>query len=302
MGGTPNPMMQQAMGMMSNPNAQAVPQAQPGIIDPAKHHIIAAIINALASGASGFSQTSMDPRERMQRQEMDAQKAEAMARLGGEQQRIGIEQQRANTEQQGVTQTGEYQRGELGESSKRTAILGREADTGKQRADQSYEVEKKRLQIEADKASAEYGAGGLRSREVGATESRATSEASRAATDAKMATIADARERLEAQYKQAEAQRAGLSTDRATLEDERKARIAAVQEIYGKSPWYETRSSSLGKVQAKVQEINDDINARIAQAEKAAGTGAGAAQPSASGVTHVWNGTGIQPVNPQKPK
>lgn len=296
-----NPMMQQAMGMMSNPNAQAVPQQQPGVIDPSQHPVIAAIIKALASGMQGFSQTAMDPRERMQRQEMDAQKAEALGRMGIQQQQVGIEQQRANTEQQGVEQTGKYQTGELGESAKRTAILGREADTGKQRADQSYEVEKKRLQIEADKASAEYGAGGLRSREVGATESTAKSTASRAATDAKMATIADAREKLEAQYKQAEAQRAGLSTDRATLEDERKARIAAVQEIYGKSPWYETRSSSLGKVQAKVQEINDDINARIAQAEKAAGTGAGAATPSASGVTHVWNGTGIQPV-PQKPR
>lgn len=294
------PPMQQAMGMMTNPNAQAVPQAQPGVIDPTQHPVIGAIIKMLSQGMQNYSQTAMDPRERMQRQEMDAQKAEALGRMGIQQQQVGIEQQRANTEQQGVEQTGKYQTGELGESRKRTAIAGRQADTEKQRADQSYEAEKARLKIEADKATAEYGAGGLRSREVGATESTARSTASRAATDAKMATIADAREKLEADYKQREAQRAGLSTDRATLEDERKARIAAVQEIYGKSPWYETRSTSLGKVQGKVKEINDDIDARIAQAEKVAGTGAGAAQPNASGVTHVWNGTGIQPVGPQK--
>jgi hypothetical protein len=67
-----------------------------------------------------------------------------------------------------------------------------------------------------------------------------------------------------------------LSTDRATLEDERKSRIQAVTEIYGKSPWYEKRSTTLTNAQAKIKEINDDIDGRIAQAEKAAGTGMGA--------------------------
>src|SRR5207249_3636884 len=130
---------QQAATMFSNPNAAAVPPAPQGVIDPMQHPVIKAIIQALSKAARGYSMTAMDPRERMQRQEMDAQKAEALARLGISQQqlglegqRVGIEQQRANTEATGVAQTGKYQTGEL-------AARGREADIAQQRADQEHE-------------------------------------------------------------------------------------------------------------------------------------------------------------------
>lgn len=284
--GPTGPLMNMAQQTLQNPAASAVPQPQGGI-DAGVHPVVAGLIKLLANAAQSYGWTSMPPQQRMEAQNMEQQKAEAMARISGQQQQLGYEGQRVGFEGQrtaadvlAAKAAAKRSDVEAEQAPLRTAIEGRNADVNKQRADQSYEVEKKRLQMEADKAAAEYGPGGLRSQEVAAGTSRANSEASRAATDAKLAQIADSREKMEAQYKQAEAQRAGLSTDRATLEDERKARTQAVAEIYGKSPWYETRSTSMSRVQAKIKEINDDIDGRIAQAEKAAGTGVGAAKPT----------------------
>jgi hypothetical protein len=285
-----------AASAWGNPNAQPVQQPQQGLIDPARHPQIAAVINAIAQGMHNFGMTAMDPRERIERQQLAEQKAEAMGRLGMQQQqlglegqRVGIEQQRANTEQQGVTQTGAYQTGELAESSKRTKIE-------QQRADQEYETKKreldnqtKQLQNETLRTQSEYGKGGLRSQEVAANVSRA-------ATDAKMATIADAREKAEADYRQSQARAAGLQTDRATLEDERKARLAAVHDHFGQNRWYVPNSWTLQWQQEKEQEINDEIDKRIAQAERVAGTGAGA------GINQTGSNTNAAPGNQQFPK
>lgn len=298
-----NPMMQQAMGMMTNPNAQAVPQAQPGTIDPTQHPIVGAIIKMLSQGMQNYSQTAMDPRERMQRQEMDAQKAEALGRMGIQQQQVGIEQQRANTEQQGVTQTGEYQRGELGESSKRTAIAGRQADTEKQRADQEYKNRSRELDTQEKKFAAEYGTGGLRSREVATQESSAKTAQGRLAAEQQMNKIIADRDAAEAKYHQDSLRAQGLLTDRTALEDERKSRYKVADDSLDKHFWFfDSKESLLDRKNQEHAKIDAAINPRIAEAERAAGTGAGAATPSASGVTHVWNGTGIQPVNPQKPR
>lgn len=128
-----NPMMQQAMGMMSNPNAQAVPPAQPGVIDPTQHPIIGAIIKALASGMQGFSQTSMDPRERMQRQEMDAQKAEAMGRLAETQ---------AMREQ-----TGQWREEQAATARDRAGTYGEDVESKKQARETSAQIQQSKLDL-----------------------------------------------------------------------------------------------------------------------------------------------------------
>lgn len=284
-------LMQQAQQTMANPMTSGVPQASP-IAGIANHPIIQMIGQALARAMQNIGHAGAAPEVRLQGQEMENQKAQAMARIAQEQQglqqgqqRIGIEQQRTSqegafqtgqlaNERQRTTQEGAYQTGQLGLGGERNKIE-------QQRTNQEYETKKQQLDQEAKRISAEYGPGGLREREVGNETMNARSNASRAGTDAKLAQIADAREQLEAQYKQAEAQRAGLSTDRATLEDERKSRIAALGEVYGKSPWYETRATTAQRMQEGIKKINDDINGRIAQAEKAAGTGMAMGAPAA---------------------
>jgi hypothetical protein len=279
--------MQQAQTTMNNPMAQGVPQPSP-LSGIANHPIIQQIGQALAKAMQNIGFAGATPQVRQQGQEMEQRKAEAMANISATQQGLQQGQQRIGIESGRAEQEKAYQTGELGlgaERNKTEALRTQQQgayQTGslaieKQRADQEYQQKKQELAMLAEKTAAEYGPGGLRSKEVGVEQQNAASNASRAGTDAKLASIADAREQLEAQYKQAEAQRAGLSTDRATLEDERKSRIAAANEIYGKSPWYETRSTSMQRMQDKIKEINDDINGRISQAEKAAGTGMGAA-------------------------
>lgn len=85
-------MMQQAQQSLSNPMASSVPQMG-GQIDSSVHPIIAKIIQALSGGAQSYGWASMPPEQRLQAQQLEAQKAETMARMA---------------------QTGAYQQGELG--------------------------------------------------------------------------------------------------------------------------------------------------------------------------------------------
>ncbi len=301
-----NPYVAQAQAAFSNPAASTVPAANP-IAGLANHPMVKSILDALASAASAYGWTSMPPQQRLEAQNLEAQKAEAMAKLsqgerqlGYEGQRVGFEGQRTAADVQRSGAEANRANVEAGEAPKRTAIEQQTANTAQQRADQEYETKKreldnqtKQLQNETLRTQSEYGKGGLRSQEVAAN-------ASRAATDAKMATIADAREKAEADYRQSQARAAGLQTDRATLEDERKARLAAVHDHYGQNRWYVPNSWTLQWQQEKEKEINDEIDKRIAQAEKAAGTGVGAAaggqggvlaQPGSSGAANPSGGT-----------
>jgi parvulin-like peptidyl-prolyl isomerase len=96
-------LMQAAMSAMNNPMGRPVPQPQGGI-DPSIHPVIAKIIQALAGGADAYGSTAMMPQERMERMQMNQQKAETMARMAqtGEYEagRIGIGQTNAATNQQ----------------------------------------------------------------------------------------------------------------------------------------------------------------------------------------------------------
>jgi hypothetical protein len=113
-----NPIVQSMMGQaqtaMSNPMGQAVPQGG-GLIDVLKHPLVGAIVKALAQAAQSYGWTAMQPSERLERTQLNQQKAETLSRLamtGAEQGinldikqgQLGVNQQRANTaEQRAVT-------------------------------------------------------------------------------------------------------------------------------------------------------------------------------------------------------
>jgi hypothetical protein len=247
-----NPLMTQAAGMFSNPNAAAVPPAPQGIIDPTQHPVIKAIIQALSQAASGFSQTAMDPRERMQRQEMDAQKAEALARLGISQQqlgfegqRVGIEQQRANTEATGVQQTGAYQKGELAQSGKRTAIEQQRADQEHQSRLAEHEQRTKQLEeeVRSHKATEKFETGRL------GVEQRANQLAG---------------ERIDMEKKHFEDTIAmqGKQYTRQLAEDERKTLHESLDKYYAEHSWL---ANLTGTGAQTIQQKHKDIDTYIDQ-------------------------------------
>jgi hypothetical protein len=130
-----------AYSSMNSPAAQTVPQPS-GVIDSSLHPALAKIISIIANAAQSYGWTSMPPQQRMQAQEMEQQKAEAMARLGQGQQQLGLEGQRVGIEQgrlgeeQARTkieakrqqQESTFQTGQLAESSKRTSVEQQRAD------------------------------------------------------------------------------------------------------------------------------------------------------------------------------
>jgi len=295
-----NPLMGMAMQSMQNPNAQAVPPAQGGI-DAGTHPVIASILKALAGGMQSFGSSGMGPQERVQRQQMEQEKAQAMAQLAQGQQGLGIKQQEANTQQAGQQSEAGYRTGQLGLEGQRVGIEGAaqqataanqkgmlgvaqtNAATDKQRADQEYEQKKRQIDNEVTKTTAEYGPGGLRSQEVSNQKTEAGAAASHAATSAKLAVLAGERDTAEEAHWAAESQRAGLGTDRTALEDQRKARIDAQREIFSKAPWWKPESTAADEMNKSIAKINKDIDGKIAVAEKAAGTGAGAAKSATPG-------------------
>lgn len=84
-------LMQQAQQSMNNPMAQAVPQGG-GIAGIANHPLIQKLIQGLGQIAQSYGWTGQSPQERLERTQMEQQKAETMARMA---------------------QTGAYQEGEL---------------------------------------------------------------------------------------------------------------------------------------------------------------------------------------------
>lgn len=78
-------MMQAAQQAMNNPAAQPVPTFQGGNLG-ANHPNLANIINALSQGASAYGWTAMAPPERLERQKMELEKAQAMSQLAANQQ------------------------------------------------------------------------------------------------------------------------------------------------------------------------------------------------------------------------
>jgi len=274
-------MLRQAMQSLSGSPFQGTPQ-QGGSIDSSS--VLGKIIGALAQGAGAYGWAGMTGQEREQRTAMEQQKAEAMARIAGqqqqlglEQQRVGIEQQRAGTEASAQRATEKYQTGELAESAKRTGIAQQQADIEKQRADQEHEAKTRELDIRDKQFNAEYGIGGLRSREVATRESEAATASRRAAAEEERNKIDQERDEAEANFHMASLKAQGLQTDRAAIEDKRKEAHAGIDKDLEKHFWFYDSKETLADTRAKrYAAVDEQFDAQLAQAEKAAGTGAGA--------------------------
>jgi hypothetical protein len=105
-----SPMIQGLMGQaqqgMSNPMGQPVPPQGQGLAGLAQHPIVQALLKGLAQAAQGYGWTAMQPQERLERTQMQQNKADTLARLA---------------------ETGAYQQGSLD-------IRQQGADTNKQKA------------------------------------------------------------------------------------------------------------------------------------------------------------------------
>lgn len=102
-----SPLMAQAQTALSNPMGQAVPQGG-GIEGIANHPLIQKLLQGLSTIAQTAGFTGQSPQERLQRTELNQNKADTLARLA---------------------QTGAYQSGELENRANMTKIAGQNADT-----------------------------------------------------------------------------------------------------------------------------------------------------------------------------
>jgi hypothetical protein len=115
-------MMSQAQQSMDNPMAQAVP-SMGGLQGLAQHPVVQQLIQGIAKAAQGYGWTGSSPQERLERTQMEQQKAETMARMA---------------------QTGAYQSGELANRQAMTTIAGQNADT-KAKNEASQEQQRKTM-------------------------------------------------------------------------------------------------------------------------------------------------------------
>lgn len=116
-------MMASAQQSMNNPMAQAVPQMGGGIQGLAQHPVVQKIIQTITQALQGAGWTGASPQERLERTQLEQQKAETMARLA---------------------QTGAYQSGELQNRQNLATIAQQNADT-KTKNEASQEEQRKTM-------------------------------------------------------------------------------------------------------------------------------------------------------------
>jgi hypothetical protein len=262
---TPTPiagMMNAAQSSLSNPMASSVPSAG-GTIDPSVHPVVAAIIKALAGGAGAYGWTSMPPQQRLEAQNLEAQKAEAMSRIGLQQQQLGLEGQRVGIEQ-----------GRLGEEQARTKI-----EAKRQQQESSYQTgmlgeQQKRTGIEAarQKAEAEWqqsqaGVNAQRlDEEIRFHKQQGTLEQNRLGIEAKMAQTAAARLDMEEKHFDQQFQAQGLQFNRQVAEDQRKALHESLDKFYqehGRTGFFTGKDDILKQHQAIDEYINDKLSKAV---------------------------------------
>lgn len=309
----PNPaigqMMQQSQASMNNPMAQAVPQGNP-LAGMAQHPLIQGLLRALSTAAQSYGWTAMQPGERLERTQMEQQKAEALAKQAAQQQQLGYEGQRVGYEGQDV-QTRKaaqiaqqrYQEGELGvrqgELGVRQGELGvsqQRATTDQQRADQEHQVALQRLDneaktleenIRAHKAEEKIGGGRL-------------------SIEQKANDIASRRLDIEAKHYEDTLSLQGKQFDRQLAEDERKTLHASLDGYYKEHPWMATLTGTGAQtLQQMHKNIDDYIDQKIGVGGQGSPLGSkdnpNVTVSGAPGVTHNYvPGQGIVPVGGQK--
>jgi hypothetical protein len=286
------PMMDMARQAMQNPAAQTVPQPS-GAIDPTQHPVIAAILKAVSDAAGAYGWTSMPPQQRLESQNLAQQKAEAMARLGMQQQqlglegqRVGIEQQRATTEATGVKQTGEYQRGELEQSGKRTAIEQQRANQEHQDRIAEHDLRSKQLEEDIRYHRAET-----------------TTAQGRLAVERQANALAGERIDMEKKHFEDQIALQGKQYTRQLAEDERKQLHTSLDEYYKEHPWIANLSGTgAGTLQQKHKDIDAYIDQKIGVSSGYSGwkpEQGVLAQPNAPATAADWLAQkGVKPTGP----
>lgn len=234
-----NPLMGMAVQSMQNPNAQAVPPAM-GSIDAGTHPVIASILKALAGGMQSFGSSGMGPQERVQRQQMEQEKAQAMAQLSQGQQGLGIKQQEADTATKGQQATAAYQTGELGLGQQRatTESEAQKATAAHQTGTLAETTRKNTADIAHQQAEDEYNQSQLKQRAdqlnetVRNNKANNTIEQNRTGIEAQMAQIAASRVSMEEKHFEQTATQQGQALDRNIAEDERKSLLKTVDDFY----------------------------------------------------------------------
>ena len=151
-----NSLMNASQQSLSNPMASSVPQGG-GVIDPAQHPVVAAIIKALSSGAGAYGWTSMPPQQRLEAQQMEQQKAETMARLaqtGAYQQgELEYRQNLADVAKQNAATRAEDEKRKQEQGDTANQIRQQNADTAAARADWQKDMAQGRLDQAKQKIS-----------------------------------------------------------------------------------------------------------------------------------------------------
>jgi len=140
-----NPIIQSFMGQsqqaLSNPMGQAVPQGGGGLIDALKHPLVGAIVKALAQAAQSYGWTAMQPSERLERTQLNQQKAETMGRLA----ETGASIENINTYREGSLGV-QKQRADTAEEKNK--ILQSHYDTMEDIAQQKTDIEQQKADVD----------------------------------------------------------------------------------------------------------------------------------------------------------
>lgn len=306
MAGNASDMMQQSQASMNNPMAQAVPHIESLM----QHPLVQGFLKVLSAGAQAYGWSAMQPEERLQRQQMEQQKAEALAKqaaqqqqLGYEGQRVGLEGQRVGIEQQRATQEGAYQTGMLSGAEKSRAIEqqragyeGQRVGIDQQRADQEHQVALQRLDNEAKTLEESIRAHKAEEKIGGA----------RLSIEQKANDIASRRLDIEAKHYEDTLSLQGKQFDRQLAEDERKTLHASLDGYYKEHPWMATLTGTGAQtLQRMHKNIDDYIDQKIGVGGQGSPLGAkdnpNVTVSGAPGVTHNYvPGQGIVPVGGQK--
>jgi hypothetical protein len=266
-----NPLMQMAQKAMSNPQAQTIPQPPAAPSTSSAHPVLAQIMQALSSGMQNFGYGMQTGPQQLQRQALDAQKSEAMARLGMEQAQLA--------------ETQRFHTGTLGEESKRTAIEGKRQEQEAQYQTGQLGLGARRATTEeaAQKETAGYHTKEFeqRQKELDLQHKQLDEQIRHSGVEEKLggARIGVEQQANVLKQKQLDLDKdkiqqtfqiQGLANNRETMEKERAGRLAAIEDHYKEHSWWTLWGGLAGR-QKDVDAVNQDIDAREAQAATAAG-------------------------------
>lgn len=129
-------ILQQAIQRLNTTPFQPTPSTGAGQIDPSQHPILAKVLGTLANSAQSFGWTAMPPQERLERTQMEQQKAETMARLA----QAGVAQE----------QTAAWRQSEAETARERAQSYEENVQRQKERDKTQADIAQHRIQVQQD--------------------------------------------------------------------------------------------------------------------------------------------------------